>query len=58
MYETIIGTFFFAFCLVGCNTIVITHTQGQASDVVDSSPSLEASVDTDLSPVLDMSPKP
>ncbi len=57
MYEILIGTFFFAFCLVGCNTIIITHTQGKASDVVDAQPTVETKVETDLSPTLDMSPK-
>ncbi len=57
MYATIFGTFFFMLCLSGCNTIVITHTQGHASDVVDSAATIEAKVDSSLDPIIDLYPK-
>lgn len=52
------GTIFFALSLSGCNTILITHTQGEATDVVDSAASLDAKVDAKIDPEIQILPKP
>lgn len=52
MNPVVIGLFFFSLSLVGCNSIIITHTQGRADDVVDSQPQVTAEVNPNISPTV------
>jgi len=53
MYK-VFGLFFSSLCLMGCTTNIITHTNGngEASDVVDSTPTIETKVDAEIMPTL------
>lgn len=53
----LLSSFFFVIALVGCNTIVVTHTQGRAEDVVDAQPTIDAKLDTKIDPTLTLPSK-